>query len=355
MVATKGQLSAPDPDRSLPDQLSRMIMGGRIAQIIAVAAELGIPDRLKDGPRTSDELAVATSTHAPSLHRLMQALAALGLVNVETAGFALTPLGSVLRSDRPERLDLFARYAGHDAVWRTWGHLLHSIRTGEAAFPDVFRMQAWEYREQNPDFGQLFDDWMTAGSVRRQDAILPAYDFSRFRTVVDVAGGHGQLLGAILQQYPALRGILFDQPHVLAGAAGTLEGLGVQDRCTTFGGSFFDTVPTGDAYLLKFILHDWDDDQAVSILRTVSRAMTPDAILLAIDRVLPPEEPPDLNAAVMDLHMLVCFAGKERTEQEFRSLYDRAGFRLTRILKTESDVSLIEGVRAERPVAPTAQ
>lgn len=348
MVAMKSEPPPVDPDRSLPDQVSRMITGGRIAQVIAVAAELGIPDRLKDGPRTSDELAVATSTHAPSLHRLLQALAALGLVSAETAGYALTPLGSALRSDRPERLDLFARYTGHDSVWRTWGHLLRSIRTGEAAFPDVFGMQMWEYREQNPAFGQLFDEWMTAGSLRRQDAILSAYDFSRFRTLVDVAGGHGQLLGAVLQRYPGLKGILFDQPHVVAGAAETLAGLGVQDRCTTIAGSFFEAVPSGgDAYMLKFILHDWDDDQAVAILQTVSRALTPDATLLAIDRVLPADGAPDPNVAMMDLHMLVSFAGKERTEREFRSLYDRAGFRLTRVVKTASDVSLIEGVRTE--------
>jgi hypothetical protein len=327
-----------------------MIMGGRITQIISVAAELGIADLLKDGPRTGDELAAATSTHAPSLHRLMRTLAALGLVSTDTAGYDLTPLGSALRSDRPERLDLMARYFGHDSVWRTWGHLLHSIRTGEAAFPDVFGMDAWAYREQNPQFGDFFDEWMTAGSKRRQDAILAAYDFSRFRTVVDVAGGHGQLLGAVLQRYPELRGILFDQTHVVGGAAETLAALGVQDRYTIVVGSFFDTVPSGgDAYLLKFILHDWDDDQAVAILRTVSRAMTPGATLLAIDRVLPSDGAPDLNAATMDLHMLVSFAGKERTEREFRSLYDRAGLRLTRVLKTASDVSLIEGIRAEQP------
>ena len=337
-----------DPDRSSPDRLSQMILGGRIAQIISVTAELGIPDLLRAGPRTGEELAEATGTHAPSLHRLMRALAALGLVSTETAGYALTPLGSALRSDRPERLDLMARYFGHDSVWRTWGHLLHSIQTGEAAFPHVFGMPAWTYREQNPEFGALFDEWMTAGSKRRQDAILAAYDFSRFHTVVDVAGGHGQLLGVILQRYPEMRGILFDQPHVVDGAAATLAALGVQDRYTTVAGSFFDTVPTGgDAYLLKFILHDWGDDQAVAILQTVSRAMTPGSTLLAIDRVLPSDDAPGIDAATIDLHMLVSFAGKERTEHEFRSLFDRAGFRLTRILKTASDVSLIEGVRAE--------
>src|SRR5450759_3225823 len=148
---------APDPDPASSDQLSRMILGGRIAQVLVVAAELGIPDLLKDGPRTSDALAEATSTHAPSLHRLMRALVALGLVTMETAGYALTTLGSALRSDRPERLDLFARYSGHDSSWRAWGHLRHSIRTGDAAFPDALGMQAWEYRVQHPDFGELFD------------------------------------------------------------------------------------------------------------------------------------------------------------------------------------------------------
>jgi hypothetical protein len=339
---------APDPDPASSDQLSRMILGGRIAQILVVAAELGIPDLLKDGPRTSDALAEATSTHAPSLQRLMRALVALGLVTMETAGYALTPLGSALRSDRPERLDLFARYSGHDSSWRAWGHLRHSIRTGEAAFPDALGMEAWEYRVQHPDFGELFDDLMTTGSERRQDAILSAYDFSRFRTVVDVAGGHGQLLGAVLQRYPGLQGILLDQSHVVAGAAATLDSLGVRDRCTTVAGSFFDTVPTGgDAYLLKFILHDWDDDQAVAILQSVSRAMAAGATLLVIDRVLPQDGALQVNAALMDLHMLVSFAGKERTESEFRSLYDRAGFRLTRVLKTASDVSIIEGVLSE--------
>jgi hypothetical protein len=323
-----------------------MISGGRIAQIIAVAAELGIPDLLKDGPLTGGELAEATGTHAPSLHRLMRALAALGLVSMERGGYVLTPLGSALRSDEPERLDLFARYVGHDSNWRTWGHLLHSIQTGKAAFPDLFGMSAWEYREQDPDFGHLFDEMMTVGSERRQDTILWVYDFSKFRTVVDIAGGHGQLLGALLQRYPGLRGILFDQSHVVAGAVGTLEGLGVQDRCATIAGSFFDTAPTGgDAYMLKFILHDWDDDHALAILQTMSRAMTSGTTLLVVERVLPEVGVPQVNAAVMDLHMLVSFAGKERTEREFRSLFERAGFRLTRVLKTASDVSLVEGVR----------
>lgn len=206
-------------------------------------------------------------------------------------------------------------------------------------------MPRWEYQEQHPDFDRLFNEMMTVVSRSRQDAILATYDFSRFGTVVDIAGGHGQLLGAILQQNPGVRGVLFDQPHVLEGAAETLAGLGVQDRCVTVAGSFFESVPAGeDAYLLKFILHDWDDDHALAILQTVRRAQAPGAIFLAIDRVLPEDRPPEVGVPVLDLHMLLMFEGKERTEREFRSLYERAGIRLSRIVLLGSDVSLIEGV-----------
>jgi hypothetical protein len=324
-----------------------MIEGGRITQIVCVAAELGIPELLKDGPRTNSELAEASDSHGPTLHRFMRALEALGLVGAEPAGYVLTPLGAALRSDVPERLDLFARYVGHDTRWRTWGHLLYSIRTGRAAFPDLFGMTSWEYGERHPDLSQLFNEMMTVGSKRRQAAILAAYDFSRLGVVVDVGGGHGQLLGATLQRYLDLRGVLSDQPHVIAGAAEVLASLDVEERVTTVGGSFFETVPPGgDAYILKAILHDWDDDPTIRILRTVHRAAEPGATLLVIERVLPEDGPPEVGAAIMDLHMLVQVQGKERTESEFRSLFERAGFRLTRVVSTTGDVSIIEGVRA---------
>jgi hypothetical protein len=190
---------AGESDSAATVELSRMIAGGRIAQVIAVAAELGIPDLLRDGPRSDAELAAATGTHAPSLSRLMRALASIGLVRMAGDSYILTPQGAALRSDDPDRRDLFARYMGSDANWRAWGRLLHSIRTGEAAFPEVFGMPRWEYQEQHPEFDRLFNEMMTVGSRSRQDAILAAYDFSRFGTVVDIAGGHGQLLGAILQ------------------------------------------------------------------------------------------------------------------------------------------------------------
>ena len=158
--------------------------------------------------------------------------------------------------------------------------------------------------------------------------------------------GHGQLLGALLQRYPDMRGTIFDQPHVVAGAGPVLDTLGVADRCSTVGGSFFETVAAGgEAYILKFILHDWDDDRALEILRTVHSAMAPGGTILVIERVLPDDHPPTAEAALMDLHMLVVLHGKERTRSEFEELFEQAGFRLTKVIPTRADVSLIEGVR----------
>src|SRR5947209_10194606 len=203
-------------------------------------------------------------------------------------------------------------------------------------------MSRFEYNEQHPEVNRLFNDLMTLGSQTRQDAIVEAYDFSRFGTIVDVGGGQGQLLGAILQRNPGLRGILFDQSHVVAGAADLLAGLGVEDRCTVTAGSFFERVPDGgDAYLLKFIIHDWDDESAAAILETVARAMRPGATLLVVDRGLPDDRPPAVADALIDLHMLVLLGGKERSGEEFRRLYERAGFQLSRIVPTSGDLSVV--------------
>lgn len=348
-VIMEGEEQSQHPDQPAFDHVSRLIVGGRIAQIISVVAELGIPDLLQDSPRTGEEIAQAADAHIGAIQRLMRAVAALGLVSMGDDRYVLTPLGATLRSDLPERLDLHARYLGQEASWDAWGDLMHSIRTGEAAFSHALGVQPWEYGEQHPDFSRIFNAWMTVGSRRRQDAILAAYDFSRFHALIDIVGGHGQLLAAVLQRYPELRGVLFDQPHVVAGAGEILTELGVNERCSIVAGSFFDSGPPGgDAYMLKFILHDWNDDRALALLQTVARSMEPGTILLVIDRVLPAHGVPDLDAALMDLHMLVQFAGKERTETEFRSLYEGAGFRLTRVLPTDSDVGLVEGIRTDQ-------
>jgi len=233
-----------------------------------------------------------------------------------------------------------------ESRWRPWGCLVDSIRTGEAAFSQVFGMSDWEYATTNPGFGELFDDWMSALSQRHEEVILAAYDFSRFDTLVDVGGGHGHLLGAILRATPRLSGVLFDQQHVLQRAVECLPEAHASGRCRAVGGSFFDAIPRGgDAYLLKSIIHDWDDEHALAILRNVHMAMPTGGTLVLIEQILPECQVLGVSQAIADLNMLVLMQGKERTRAEFSALLETAGFRLARVLSTDSEMSILEGKR----------
>ena len=327
-----------------PAALVELVQAFRVSQALHVAATLGVADLLAAGPRTAADLAGATGAHAGALYRLLRAVASVGVLAEDAAGaFALTELGQFLRADHPQSVHGWAVYAGHPTMWGTWQHLRHSVATGEPAFRHLHGVDAWAYREQHPDAGAVFDAAMTSGTLQRRDAVVAGYDFSGARTVVDVAGGHGALLAAVLAANPQARGVLFDQPHVVAGAAPLLREAGVADRCEVVGGSFFEAVPEGgDVYLLKIILHDWDDAQATAILRTCRRAMPETARVVVVERVLAPGNAPD-PAKLVDLTMLVMVGGRERTAAEFATLYQAAGFRLTRVLPTTAGVSLIEG------------
>jgi hypothetical protein len=312
--------------------LLRLVNGYQVSQAIHVAATLGLADRLADGPQTSDDLAAATDTHPPALYRLLRALASVGILREEAhRRFALTPLGDGLRSDAPESLAAWAAFVGRPYGWQAWAHLPHSVQTGENAFRHAHGVGIWEYRAAHPEEGAVFDQAMVGLSRRISAGVLRAVDFGRFRTVVDVGGGHGGLLAAILAAHPAPRGILFDQPHVLAGAEPTLRSAGVADRCRLVAGSFFEAVPDGaDAYVLKSILHDWEDDEAVAILRVCRRAIGSDGALLLVERVVgPPNE--GAPAKFSDLNMLVGPGGRERTSDEFGQLLAAAGFQLVRV------------------------
>ena len=268
--------------------LTRLVNGFQAAQAVHAAAVLGVADLLAGGPRASDDLAAATDTHAPSLYRLLRALAAVGVLEEDgERRFALTALGECLRADAPEPVGAWAVHVGQPYFWDAWGDLLHSVRTGETAFRALHGEDTWSWRSRHPEAGAVFDAAMTAASRRANRALVDAYDFSRFGTVVDVGGGHGALLAGLLARHPAMRGVLFDQPHVVAGAADVLAAAGVADRCEIVGGDFFDDVPAGgDAYLLKWILHDWDDEEAVAILRACRAAAPDGGALLVVERVI---------------------------------------------------------------------
>ena len=326
-------------------ELTRLVNGYQVSQAIHVVATLGIADLLKDGPRTSDDLAAAANVHPRSLYRVLRALAAVGVFHEgEGRAFSLTLMGEGLRSDAADPVGPWAAFIGRPYYWQAWAHLLHSVRTGENAFRHVHGADVWEYRARHPEEGAIFDRAMTGLSRDIARAVVSAYDFSRFGRVVDVGGGQGALLVAILAAHPDMRGVLFDQSHVVTRAGEVLKAAGVADRCEVVGGNFFEAVPgDGDAYLLKAILHDWDDAASIAIFEACCRAMRPEAKLLVLERVIaPPNESPD--AKFGDLNMLVSPGGQERTPDEFVALFAAAGFRLTAVIPTGTRLSVIEGV-----------
>jgi hypothetical protein len=324
--------------------LRRLVNGYQVTQAIHVAATLGIADLLRGGPRSSADLAAATETHGPSLHRVLRALAALGVLREEDDGrFSLTAIGECLRSDAAEPVGGWADYVGRPAHFQAWGALLHTVRTGENAFTSVHGTDVWEYRARHPQDGVVFDRAMTDISRRANAHLLEAYDFGGLRLVVDVGGGHGALLAAVLAAHPALRGVVFDQPHVVAGAPEVLTAAGVADHCEVVGGSFFESVPAGgDAYLLKAILHDWEDDDAVRILRSCRAAIAEGGAVLVVERELgAANENPD--AKLSDLNMMVGPGGRERTREQFAELLCAGGFALDRVVPTAVGLSVFEG------------
>ena len=336
-------MSADEP--SPRDTLLQLTNAFRASQAIHVVATLGVADLLEDGPRSVDELAQATGTHAPTLYRLLRALASVGVFAEEPDGqFRSTPLAEYLRTNAPRSLRAWAMQIGQQYLWTSWGHLLHSVRTGEPAFPELYGTTAWEYRQAHPEEDAVFNAAMTALSAGVVEAILQSYDFSGMGVLMDVGGGEGVLLAAILAVNPALHGVLFDQPHVVTAANNLLERAGVADRCEVVSGSFFESVPGGaDAHLLKSIVHDWDDTATVKILRACRAAIADSGRLLVVEPIIRAGNEPD-PAKFSDLNMLVMLGGQERTADDFERLYAEAGFRLTDIIRTGSSMAIIEGV-----------
>jgi ubiquinone/menaquinone biosynthesis C-methylase UbiE len=332
-----------EPLRALLDTLTT---GYCVSQAIFVAAELGVADRLAAGPRGADELAREMGAHERSLYRLLRALASVGIFAEDDTGrFALTPLAELLRSDVPssQRTDIQMMVG---QFYQAWGGLIDSVRTGKPAFEKLHGRSFFDHLAENQGQAQIFDDAMTVRNDRKTNAMLDAYDLTGIRTVADIGGGNGSMLITVLRQYPEMRAILFDRPGVIERARAAIERAGLLGRCQLVAGSFLERVPRGaDAYLLRHILHNWDDDHAVVILERVHEAMGKEGRLLVVDRIIPPGNEP-MFGKVMDLNMLVMLGGAERTEDEFRHIFDRAGFRLTRIVPSAAEVSVIEGAPA---------
>jgi ubiquinone/menaquinone biosynthesis C-methylase UbiE len=326
-------------------QMMKILGGMWVAKCVSAAAELGVADVIGDGRKTTEEIAAATKTHAASLYRLLRALAGANVFREESKGvWTNTALSKVLRTGVPGSLRYCAIAALGQEHYGAWGALTDCVRTGEAGVKHVYGMEIWDYYRANERHAKNFDQFMIDFSEGINDAFLKAYDFGGIKHLVDVGGGHGGVIAAILQKYPKLHGTLFDQPQVVAGAKRNLDLHGVASRCERVAGNFFESVPAGaDAYFMKFILHDWDDAKSLTILNCIRRAIDAKGKLIVADTVIPEGNSEDFSK-LMDVNMLVMTGGIERTQKQFTELFAQAGFKLTRIVPTEAPLSLIEGI-----------
>ncbi len=328
--------------------LLQLASGSWIGQAVHVAAKLGIADLLEDGPKSPATVAGAIGAHAGALHRLLRALASLGIFAEDADGrFALTPLAEGLRTNAPGSLRAYAIMMGEEWHWRAWGELLHSVRTGQPAFEHVFGCHVFTYFGEHPEAAGVFNAAMTSRTGQETAAVIAAYDWPVSGTIVDIGGGQGALLNAILARSPEARGVLFDLPHVMAAAREFIGRTGLADRCELAAGDFFEQVPKGGGlYLLKRVIHDWEDERAIAIMRSCRAAMGETSRLLVIEHVLPPGNAPSWGK-LLDLQMLVLTpGGRERDEATFRALLASAGLRLERIIPAGPTASLIEAVPA---------
>jgi hypothetical protein len=328
-----------------PAALLELVTAYQVSQAIGVVAELGVADLLADGPMELDELADRTGTHGPALGRVLRATASVGIFVEDADGrFATTPLAAHL-CDGGGSLRDYVRLQCGELYWRVYRGLGYSVRTGRPAMEHIFGVGAYEYLSQHPDEAALFNAAMASFAATVYQAAVEAYDFTPFATIVDVGGGHGALLATVLHAAPDARGVLFDQPHVAAAAETHLSAAGLGDRCRVVGGDFFAAVPEGgDAYLLSRVIHDWDEPNAERILANCCQAMASGGRILVLEQVVPDGNTPALSKR-MDLTQLLGTTGRERTETEYRTLFQASGLELARITPTDSPISIIEGHR----------
>jgi hypothetical protein len=327
--------------------MSQMVTGYYLSCTIALAARLGIADLLKGGPQNVNALARETGSHARSLYRMLRALSGVGVFTEEdNETFSLSPLGSTLRSDVPDSIRDFAIMIASDWCMQQWINLDYSIQTGLPSHDHLFGMPSFEYLGKHEEEGKVFNDAMTSLSASTSMAVVESFDFSGINTLVDVGGGHGFLLASILKKYPSMRGINYDAPAVAMNAKDLLAAYGVADRCGIVGGDFFESVPGGgDGYILKHIIHDWDDARCITILGNCHRVMQPGNRIFVVEMVVPEKNIPS-PAKFLDLQMLVVLTGCERTTGEYRLLFEKAGFEWVGVTPTPSAYSVLEAVVA---------
>ncbi len=331
------------PEVAAAQQLIQLTTGYIASTAIYLAVKLRIADRLASGPRTSADLAQQASVNEDALYRVLRTLTSLGVFQ-ETAPrmFANNLPASMLISGAEGSMYDMALWMSDPFHFQVYADALYSVETGKPAVEKTFGMPIFEYFPKNPQESEIFNNAMTTFSGMVIPAVLEAYDFSGIGTLVDIAGGHGRVLTSILQRYPSMRGVLLDLEHVIAGARPVIDQLGLANRCHATTGDFFKAVPPGgDAYIMKHIIHDWNDAQAITILKNIRAAMNPGGRVILLESVLAPDNQPDFGK-IIDLEMLLMPGGRERTEQEFRDLFQRAGFTLTRIVSTKSPLSVVE-------------
>ncbi len=342
LPGSSSQRPAPNP----VELLMQFGTGYLPAACINVAARLRLADSLAVGPKHVSDLAKAAEVNEDALYRVLRALASIGVFS-ETAprNFINTPVSELLRSGTNGSARDMVLWMSDQFHFRVYGELMHSVKTGEPLVKKVTGFDAFEYFARDKAEGDVFHAAMSSFSEIEAPAILEAYDFSGLGTLADVAGGHGMLLGGILQKHLDLRGVLFDLPDVVAAAHSRIESLGLSSRCQVLGGDFFESVPAADSYVMKHIIHDWDDARAITILKNCLRAMRGNGKVIVIDLVIAPGNEPHFGKW-LDLEMLTMPGGRERTEAEFGALFAEAGLRLNRVIPTKAPSRIIEGVKA---------
>ena len=335
----------PDETQTMPPhaQLVQMAMAHWGSQIVYVAAKLGLADHLAKGPMNANQLAELTATHPPSLYRLMRTLASLGILTEDSSHrFSLTPVGEAMKTGAPGSARATILTIASPWWVSGFGELMYSVQTGKSGFEKMVGMPIFDWFAKNPEEASLFNETMVGIHGAEPAAVAAAYDFSETKTIVDVGGSTGNLLTTILGSFPESRGTIFDMPHVVRDASSLIQARGLTDRVTIKAGSFFESVPSGgDAYMLSHIIHDWSEEQCLTILGNCKRAMNPSSRLLIIEMVLPSGDTPH-PGKMLDMMMLVGPGGRERTAEEYDELLSKASLQITRVVPTESAVSVVE-------------